>query len=66
MAVEGERLDPVFDLPAVGVGELEDKEDRLGGDAPDAAGASGFDGFGEGVLRAAVVDLDTVPQRKWL
>lgn len=35
---------------------------RLGGDAPDAAGASGFDGFGEGVLRAAVVALDTVPQ----
>ncbi|MFF7883374.1 hypothetical protein ACH40F_44945 [Streptomyces sp. NPDC020794] len=37
VAAERQRLEPFLDLAAVGVGEWEGQEDRLGRDAADAA-----------------------------
>ncbi|WP_344394502.1 hypothetical protein [Streptomyces vastus] len=54
LATERQRLKPLLDLSAVGVGELEGQEDRLGRDAADAAGARGLDAFGQRAVPAAL------------
>lgn len=60
-SAQGEGLDPVFDLPAVGVGELEVQEDGLGGSLRSARMASSRScrSFGTpgGVLETAISRL---------
>jgi hypothetical protein len=55
-------LDPVLDLPLVGMSQLEDEQHGLSGDAADPPTAGGFDGFGEGTFCVTVVSLDAVAQ----
>lgn len=62
MAVGWDGGEPAVDLATVGVGELEGRQERLGGDAADAAGAGLFDGLVEGVLGEAVEAFDAVAE----
>lgn len=62
LSAQRQGLAPVFDLPLVGMSQLEDEQHGLSGDAADPSPTSGLDGFGERAFCVTVVSLDAVAQ----